>query len=300
MVSISGAFLFLGGVLSAMIGSLIGYKLVHYIASRGRYTTENAVELLKLKRSEDWNTLRQINPQWQPNLISVNLTGVSLVDTNLSLSVMTDVDFTNSQLESVDFSGSSLTNVKFNRAELNRVSFDRSVLSKVSFDDAKINEVAFEDVKTEATELPHQNPLVEWLEDFDLLRKVHDEPDRLNSLSPKEFERFAALLFEKLNYRVEDTSRSLEAGVDLIAFKSDPIVGETKTLIECKSFGPKHIVGVSPVESLNFLVRQSNASKGILITNSRFSDLATEFVKNHPYIELVDRTKIRELLSTLY
>jgi hypothetical protein len=115
----------------------------------------------------------------------------------------------------------------------------------------------------------------------------------LDTLDPYQFEDLIARLLEKMGLDVEETKRSGDGGVDVIAHSDEPITGGL-FVIQCKKYSSK--VGVPKVRDLYGVVHHLNASKGILITNADFTQQAKDFAEGKP-IELIDGDALRTLLD---
>ena len=86
---------------------------------------------------------------------------------------------------------------------------------------------------------------------------------------------------------------TLFAGVDAVAFDSDPIRGG-KIVIQAKRY--TNVVGVSAVRDLYGTLINEGAMKGILVTTSYYGNDAYEFAKDKP-IQLIDGAGLLGLLQ---
>ena len=93
------------------------------------------------------------------------------------------------------------------------------------------------------------------------------QPLDIDSLDGHRFELVAASLLQKMGLEVEQTKRTADGGIDVIARSDKSITGGTFA-VQCKRYSSK--VGVKPVRELYGVVSHVGASKGILITNSVF------------------------------
>ena len=107
------------------------------------------------------------------------------------------------------------------------------------------------------------------------------------------FEDLISKLIASLGYKVEQTKKSGDGGIDIIAHSYEPIIAG-KYLIQCKR--QKKPVGEPVLRDLFGVVTAEKANKGILITNSRFSPNAIDFSKGKQ-IELIDGNLLIELLE---
>ncbi|WP_139787241.1 restriction endonuclease [Cohnella massiliensis] len=108
-----------------------------------------------------------------------------------------------------------------------------------------------------------------------------------------DFERLITQLLRSMGFLVEMTSLSGDGGVDIIAYSDQPII-KGKYLVQCKRWNAA--IGEPTVRDLYGVVLSQNANKGIIITNSTFSDKAVEFADNKN-IELIDGSQLAILLN---
>jgi restriction system protein len=116
----------------------------------------------------------------------------------------------------------------------------------------------------------------------------------LNSLKPIELEHLVEAIYYKLGYVTQMTKPSHDGGRDIIAMKDEPGKKE-KNLIQCKRW--QNAVGVEDVRALLGVVSHERATKGTLVTTSRFSPDAKKMAKEEPRIELIARKPLQRLLT---
>lgn len=132
-----------------------------------------------------------------------------------------------------------------------------------------------------------------------LLAEFNKDPEKILSLSPRQFEEFVAELFRKDGFSAEVTPFVNDGGKDVIAIKNDKF-GPQLYFAECKKYAPDRPVGVGYVRSLYGVVQKEKATKGILVTTSYFTSGAKEFVKEEKYsMGLVNYEDIKSWLSKL-
>jgi hypothetical protein len=112
-----------------------------------------------------------------------------------------------------------------------------------------------------------------------ILDSIVRNPMDLLSMSPRQFEEFVADIWEGFGYQVELTARTRDQGRDIIAIRNAE--AHLRFLIECKRYSPDNKVGVGIVRSLYGVVRDENATKGILATTSTFTKDAQKFIDRH-------------------
>ncbi|MDW8125741.1 MAG: restriction endonuclease, partial [Geminicoccaceae bacterium] len=117
------------------------------------------------------------------------------------------------------------------------------------------------------------------------------------ALGWEEFEHLVRMILEKEvaagGGEVKITRASRDAGVDAVIFDPDPIRGG-KIVVQAKRY--TNTVGVSAVRDLYGTILNEGASKGILITTSRFGPDAYDFAKNKPIV-LIDGNNLLYLLE---
>jgi restriction system protein len=154
-------------------------------------------------------------------------------------------------------------------------------------------------VSPSAFELIPIEPLVRWhvvdhrfVEGQDVLAQLDDRAN-LALLTYEQFEHLVRQLFEHMGYQARTTQRSGDGGVDVIAWNPDPVVGGI-AIVQAKRY--RRPVGRAPVHELYGLLVDRGASKGILVTTSRFTKGADEAARGKP-IELYDEQYLRGLLE---
>jgi HJR/Mrr/RecB family endonuclease len=134
-------------------------------------------------------------------------------------------------------------------------------------------------------------------------RKKAQEQERLNkeralkrrqyqfwmSLSPYEFEKEIALLFERQGYKASVTKGSGDGGIDILIEKEG-----LEGIIQCKRF--KNKVSPGPIRDLYGTMKAGNHKFGIAVCPSGFSDKAYEFSKGKN-IKLIGLKQIMEMVN---
>lgn len=111
----------------------------------------------------------------------------------------------------------------------------------------------------------------------------------VDTMSGEKFEEFLLLHFQAQGYKGYQTPSTEDYGADLVLEKDG-----RKIVIQAKRW--KQTVGIEAVQQVNGAIKYYNADKGMVITNSYFSENAYELAKSNG-IELWDRTKLIELMS---
>jgi len=121
-----------------------------------------------------------------------------------------------------------------------------------------------------------------------LLRKIAANPLLIRQVGSATFEDVMAELFSGLGYLVEQTQRTRDGGVDILAIKSIDNVS-LRFLIECKRYAPHRKVDVTLVRALFGVKHDRGASKAIIATTSGFTRPARAFAEAHRWdLELKD------------
>jgi len=118
--------------------------------------------------------------------------------------------------------------------------------------------------------------------------------EALLRLSADDFEMLVADLYEELGYDSEVTPPSRDGGYDVIATRSSPGIAE-RLLVERKRY--EQPVGVELVRNLWGVVDRQHATKGVLITTSRFTKPAKLFADAGHRVELIDFPQLERLLN---
>jgi restriction system protein len=130
-----------------------------------------------------------------------------------------------------------------------------------------------------------------FIQEQDILSSV-DSRTNLMALTPSEFESLITNLFQRRGLETKLTIPSRDGGVDCVAFDQRPILGG-KVVIQAKRY--KHTVGVSSIRDLFGTMMDEGASKGILVTTSRYGKASFEFANGKP-IELISGANLLYLL----
>jgi HJR/Mrr/RecB family endonuclease len=103
-----------------------------------------------------------------------------------------------------------------------------------------------------------------------LMEELEKNPERMLSLSPRQFEELVAELFLREGFEVEITPERKDGGRDLLAVKHSDL-GAHLYLAECKRYSPNRPVGVEYVRALYGVLETERATRGIIATTSYFT-----------------------------
>jgi len=116
--------------------------------------------------------------------------------------------------------------------------------------------------------------------------------NNFKDLSPYEFEKLVAKLFDAMGYETKVTKQSGDYGIDVIAKKEEYTIA-----IQCKKYDSKNPVGNRDVQRLlgAMQLKDVRATQGILVTTSHFTVQAIEQARECP-IELWDKTDLHKMI----
>ena len=103
-----------------------------------------------------------------------------------------------------------------------------------------------------------------------LMEELRKNPEKMLSLTPRQFEELVAELFFKEGFDVELTPERKDGGRDVIAINHNEL-GSHLYLAECKRYSSNRPVGVEYVRALYGVVEAERATRGIIATTSRFT-----------------------------
>ena len=119
--------------------------------------------------------------------------------------------------------------------------------------------------------------------------------ERVQRMSPREFELFVGDLFQRMGYSVKITQRTRDGGRDIIATKAEPI--PFTLIVECKHWGENHKVDVSVVRSMYGVQSAEQANKSVIVTSSKFTRDARKFAEEQK--QLMTLWDIDDLLALI-
>lgn len=109
-------------------------------------------------------------------------------------------------------------------------------------------------------------------------------PETLFSLPSRKFEELVAAIFRNNKFEVELTPPTRDGGVDIIAVERSILTGKSVHLIECKRYARHNKVGISVVQRLAGVVHQRQATKGLVVTTSSFTQDAQAAARQTEHI----------------
>lgn len=134
-----------------------------------------------------------------------------------------------------------------------------------------------------------------WVDKKELpkLKEIQIGLDKnFQNLSPYDFEKFIAKLFEAMGYETRVTQASNDYGIDVVAKKENENIA-----IQCKRYAPGNPIGNRDVQRLlgAMQLKDIKANHSIIITTSHFTVQAREQA-NECAIELWDRHDLEKMV----
>jgi hypothetical protein len=114
--------------------------------------------------------------------------------------------------------------------------------------------------------------------------------EELRSLSPWDFEKVIARMFERMGFAVQQTPKVNDRGRDAILTKD-----EKKFLLECKRYKDGGTSGRPDLQKFHSAIIMDEAVRGYFVTAGGFSNEAKAFAETVP-IDLVDQYLLRRMM----
>lgn len=133
-----------------------------------------------------------------------------------------------------------------------------------------------------------------------LLCALAENPELLHNLSPYNFERVIARMFEKKGFTVKITPQTRDGGKDIFVAKND--LCSFLFYVECKKYAPNQHVGIDVIQRLYGVISAEKATGGIIATTSYFSKPAKDYIQeNHleHQLTLQDYDEISSILKSI-
>lgn len=133
----------------------------------------------------------------------------------------------------------------------------------------------------------------------EVLSYLHRHPEKMNQLTPRQFEEFIAELLVRQGYEIQLTPITRDGGKDIYAARRDAL-GTFLYVVECKKNSPVRPVDVGVIRQLYGVVQEERVSGGIIATTSYFSKDAKEFCDRVKYqVSLRDYADIQKWLDNV-
>lgn len=116
--------------------------------------------------------------------------------------------------------------------------------------------------------------------DEKLVAYFRQHPNRIKELSPRQFEELICEIVGGFGWKAKLTPQTADGGYDIVALDHHALTN--KYLIECKLY-IESPVRISPVRSLLGVIEHEDATKGIIVTTTRFTKPARKFLDEHKW-----------------
>jgi restriction endonuclease Mrr len=131
----------------------------------------------------------------------------------------------------------------------------------------------------------------------DLVSKLKRNPEDVYRLTPRKFEELIAEILKDRGWEVELTKETRDGGKDIIAYRETD-VGKLLCLVEAKRYRRDRPVGVSLIRNLYGTLCDANATSGMIVTTSTFTQDAKTFQERHQYkLALRDYTHLVDWIN---
>lgn len=112
-----------------------------------------------------------------------------------------------------------------------------------------------------------------------LAKDLLQHGELLSGLNWRDFEKLIGDLLEFDGWLVQVTQATRDGGIDVVAIKSDPVLGKIKSIWQAKKYGQHNKVKLSEVRELSAIREYEKATKAIIVTTSHLTHDAIEWVK---------------------
>lgn len=116
-----------------------------------------------------------------------------------------------------------------------------------------------------------------------IARQILDRGGSLKEIHHRDFEKLLGELLEQDGWQVKVTRGSKDGGIDIIANKTDPLIGEIKTIWQAKRYIETNKVSLSAVRELSAIREKEEATKGIIVTTSKLTSGAIQWIQRDQY-----------------
>jgi hypothetical protein len=135
--------------------------------------------------------------------------------------------------------------------------------------------------------------------DDTLIRFLDQHPEKVFSLTPRQFEELVAELLSKFGYSVKVGPRGADGGVDVFAEREGDF-GHELVLAQCKKYGSEKKITCPQIKKFKVEVYDRNASRGLLVTTSYFTKPALDYIEQVKYrLAGIDYEHLKKLFRKL-
>jgi restriction system protein len=122
----------------------------------------------------------------------------------------------------------------------------------------------------------------------------------LSEMPWRKFEEMIGALLETEGWTVKVTQQSRDGGIDVVATKDDSVLGSVKAVWQAKRYGPKRIVRLNEVRELSAVVDMQRATKGVIVTTSRLTRDAIDWIRRDTYrLDYRDAQRVESWVRTV-
>ena len=122
----------------------------------------------------------------------------------------------------------------------------------------------------------------------------------LSEMPWRKFEEMIGALLETEGWTVRVTQQSRDGGIDVVATKDDSVLGSVKAVWQAKRYGPKRIVRLNEVRELSAVVDMQRATKGVIVTTSRLTRDAIDWIRRDTYrLDYRDAQRVESWVRTV-
>lgn len=274
------------GIIASVIGVVIGALLAGKSFDSNVYDHSNALDLLREERIEEWNVLRDLNPNWVPNLSGIDLQKLDLRGVNLNGMSVGNANFGDSDLSFATLVGASIKYSRFDRARLYCAVFDQADLVGCNFAGADLNKISIEDAEFDDPRL-EQVQSEKFNDITEFVRVFRHDTEALNRLNGKQLKELIVFLLIRSMFTLHDYVDGDEVGPDILASRTK-LDRKLDYLAECKYYPADKTIGVATIEAFAVQKARQRVDVALLITNSQFST-AAQTLAQYEDIKLIDR-----------
>jgi len=122
----------------------------------------------------------------------------------------------------------------------------------------------------------------------------------LSEMPWRKFEEMIGALLETEGWTVRVTQQSRDGGIDVVATKDDSVLGSVKAVWQAKRYGPTRIVRLNEVRELSAVVDMQRATKGVIVTTSRLTRDAIDWIRRDTYrLDYRDAQRVESWVRTV-
>lgn len=179
----------------------------------------------------------------------------------------------------------------------------RELISSSPFDgnyDLIYNPCLFDALGKVLPEIDNKTKIIITEVNDELLYELSRNPNLLYNLSPYDFERVIARMFEKKGFTVKITPQTRDGGKDIFIAKND--LCSFLFYVECKKYSPDQHVRIDVIQRLYGVISAEKATGGIIATTSYFTKPAKDYIQEHQLehqLTLQDYNTISNILKSL-